>query len=211
MTLAELVDIIATEVGKPFDYPTQVMVKKLILSARAKLIRDQYVKTNTYPLSAVVQICIDMKNVNSTECCGLDLGCSYPTSTQKLPLPIDVKDMLNFSFVGSINGIKPFTYLKPEEIQYIKVRKFSSKRVYWTWINRYIIVFNLPGLRELKVRYVPADPTELMELSDCAGKPCYDIDDATVIENHWEDAITRIVVPKLIGTKPEQIPLDEVK
>lgn len=210
MNLGTYIAILADIAGKPFDYPTQVKAKELIITARQALIRQQYTSTMTFPTSAMISMCVDLEEVNSTECCGVDLGCKIVVTAKKIPLPIDVKDEVIFDFVGDITGMYSFGYLKPSEIPFIKHRKFSAKLKYYSWINGKILLFNNPAMEKLKIRYIPANPVEVIEFNDCAtGKPCFDLEDEAFIEGHWEEAITKMVVPKLIPNYVRQITLDE--
>lgn len=210
MNLSTYIAILADIAGKPFDYPTQLKARELIITARQTLIRQQYTATKTFPTSAMISMCVDLIEVNSVECCEIDLGCKLVVTAKKIPLPIDVKDEVIFDFVGDIIGMNGFGYLKPSEVPFIRYRKFSSGLKYYTWINQKIVLFNAPALEKLKIRYVPANPVEVIEFSDCStGKPCFDLEDEAFIEGHWEDAITKMVIPKLSTNFDRQIKLDE--
>lgn len=209
MKLQTLIEILSAEAQEPFDYPTQVIASELIITARQTLIRQQYEKTKTFPTNALIDFCFPLVDKSSTECCGLDLGCTFPVSATTIPLPMDVKDSLIFNYVGSVNGMEAFGYLKPDEIKFVKYRKFSSHLKYYTWINRKLIFINAAGLQGAKVRYVPANPLELADVKNCDDKPCFDIEDETFIEGHWEDTITKMVLPKLLRVLNKQINVDE--
>lgn len=208
MFLNTYVETLATLVKKPFDYPTQVIIKGFIITARQALVRQQYEKTGLLPSNSVASFCQPLENKSSTECCGIELGCELPTTVNQIPVPIELKDEINFLFVGEVTGIKPFTFLKPAEIRFVKYRKFSSNEVYYSWINRKIIIINKPALEKIKLRYLPADPTELININDCDNKPCWDIEDNILIEGHWEDAITKMVLPKVERLLSQQISVD---
>jgi hypothetical protein len=210
MRLNALIDILADIAGKPFDYPTQIKARDFIITARAALIRQQYEKTKTFPTSALISTCIDLVEKNSVECCGIDLGCKVVVSKNELPLPIDVKDAVIFEYVGDITGTKAYGYIKPGEVPYIKYRKFSSNLVYYTWINRRLLFFNKPALEKARVRYVPSNPVEAASLMNCDGTAsCIDLESEAFIEDHWEDAITKMVLPKIMPQKERQVHVDE--
>jgi hypothetical protein len=208
MNLQTFIDSLAAIAGKPFDYPTQELAKNFIIADRAALIRRQFIQTKTFPNSALISLCIDLEERSSTECCGIDLGCKVVVSVKEIPVPIDVKDELTFDFVGDVFGMTGYGYLKPVEIPFIKHRKFSGNLPYYTWINRRLIFFNLPAGEKAKIRYVPSNPLDAANLSDCSGKPCFDIEDGLFIEDHWVDALTKMVIPKL-GIQVQQIPVSE--
>jgi hypothetical protein len=210
MNLSTYIAILSDIAGKPFDYPTQVKARELIITARQALIRQQYEKTRTFPTSSLVSLCIEVEEKSSTECCGIDLGCNLVISKKEIPLPIDVKDEVIFEFVGDIIGMFPFGYLKPSEVPLIKYRKFTSKLPYYTWINKRLVYFNVNGLEKSRIRYVPANPVELTEFIDCeTNKPCFDLESNSFIEGHWEDAITKMVLPKIAPNNDRQIKVNE--
>jgi hypothetical protein len=209
MNLQTFIDSLAAIAGKPFDYPTQELAKNLAITGRATLLRRQYEQTKTFPNSAVISLCIDLEERNSTECCGVDLGCKVVVSKLEIPVPIDVKDELTFDFVGDILGLRAYGFLKPVEIPFVKYRKFSSKLPYYSWINRRLIFINVPAAEKAKIRYVPSNPLDALMLTDCSGKPCFDLESSVFIEDHWEDALVKMIIPKLTGIKPQQITVDE--
>jgi len=208
MKLSVLTDIIAYELKRPDDAVLKETISNLIISARATLIRQQFVNTKSFSTNALLNLCVPLETVDSAECCGENLGCKFAVSEQ-IPVPIDVKDEINFNFVGSIDGLIGFGYIKPDEMRFIKYRKFSKNLIYYTWMNRRIMIVNKPSIEQVKVRYVPMNPLEFLKYNDCEGKSCFNLDDETFIEDTWEDAITRIIIPKLKDTKEEQIKINE--
>jgi hypothetical protein len=208
MYLNKYVDTLAALAKKPFDYPTKLIIKGFIITARQALVRQQYEKTGLFPSNSTASFCQPLELKSSSECCGIDLSCNLPTTVNQIPVPIEVKDEVNFLFIGELTGIKPFNYIKPSEIQYVKHRKFSNKEIYYTWINRRIVIINKPSLEKIKLRYIPADPTELSAILDCDNKPCWDLEEDIFIEGHLEDTITKMVIPKLNTLLNTQISVD---
>lgn len=209
MRLSILTDIIAFELDRPNDSNLQIAIQNLILSSRAMLLRQEYQKNKSFPQSAILSLCLPMEYVNSTECCLIDLGCKLPRTIDKIPPPITIADELNFLYVGDGNNTNSFGYLKPEEVKYIKQRKFSGKKQYYTYIGGRIVIFNKATIEAIKLRYVPSNPLELAAINDCCGDVCFNIDDETFIEDIWEDAITKLVIAKIRGSKDEQIKIDK--
>ena len=208
MLLDNYIELLSGLVKKPFSFPVQQMAKDLAITARAKYIRNQYKQTAVFPNSALVSFCVQLEEKSSTECCGVDLGCKTLVSPE-LPLPIDVKEDIMFNFVGGIDGMKAFGYIKPDEIPYIKHRKFSSNLPYYTWLNKRLVIINKPASLIVKVRYVPSDPRQLSNVTDCiTGQNCWD-ESNIFIEDHWEDDITRMVLPKLQQILEKEIKVDE--
>lgn len=209
MNYSTYVAILTDIAGKPFDYPTELKAKELIVTARAALIRQQYQKTGTFPTAAKIKVCFKMETQSSSACCGVDLGCKVAVSTKQIPMPMDVRDAVDFEFVGDIMGINAFGYLKPAEVPFIKYRKFSSNLIYYTVLNRRLIIFNNPAITDVSARYVPSNFIEAMEFGNCSGGSCIDWEDSAFIEDHWEDAITKMVLPKLIPQPERQVHINE--
>lgn len=212
MNLAIYREILAAEVQKPFDYAIQKIANELIIANRATLIRQQYEKTSIFPNSAVVQTCIPVELVNSVDCCSVDLGCKI-LSSSVLPVPIDVKDKRLFDYVGGLDWANAFTYVNPYEVQFIKNRKYSSHKIFYTWLNKRLSFYSihpemLKGIEKIGIRYVPYNPLDLASLR-CADAPCYDVEDETFIEGHWEDTLTKMILPKLKAILGEQIEVKE--
>lgn len=200
MKLDELTDIIAFELKNPDDAVLKEIIKNLIITSRAILIRQEFNKTRVFPESAVLTIrCLPIIEVNSTECCNIDLGCKIIRTEDKLPRLIEVKDTVSFTYVGGVVqfGADEFGYLKPEEVGYIKYRKYSRTRGFYTYLNDYLYIFNKPALEALTVRGPFANLIELANLRSCDNTPCFNIESTIPIEDHWEDAITKMIMMKL--------------
>lgn len=210
MTYQEAIELLSSEVGEPFDFPTQKIAGDLLIAARAQLIRQEAKQTGVYPTFSVMQVCLPTTTMSSTACCGVDLGCSLPV-TEPLPLPIDNKSTMKFLFVGSIDMLNEvaYGYIKPSEIASIKHRKFSANLPYYTIIDYRVIVFNKPALAKIKLRYVPANPLDLKALKNCDGNACFDEASSVFIEEWWFNPIASIVVPQLRGILNKQIPVNE--
>lgn len=213
MNLEQLTDIIAIELKDPNNNTLKEVIRNLIISSRSKLIRDEFHKTREFPQAAVIPVnCIPMVEVPSTECCSVNLGCTVLRTSYKIPRPIEVKDTTNFNYVGSINHLSSkateFGYIKPEQISRLKYRKFTSGKIYYTWLADYIYVFNAPALEDITIRYVPVNFLDVMALKTCALIACVE-DSDFIIEAHWEDLITKMILPKLANTPTSEIKVND--
>lgn len=209
MNLEQLTDIIAIELKDPNNNTLKEVIRNLIISNRSKLIRDEYHKTREFPQGAIISAnCIPLVEVPSTECCNIDLGCTILRTSYKIPRPIEVKDTNNFNYVGSINHMSKnateFGFIRPEQINRLFTRKFTSKKIFYSWLNDYIYIINNAALEDITIRYVPVDFLEVMELRTCTNAPCVD-DSDFIIESHWEDLITKMIIPKLLNSPTSEI------
>jgi len=212
MTLINYIDSRALQLGSPNDYVLKQSLKIDVIAARAKMIRNQFTATKTFPQSAIVALkCLALTKVPSTDCCSVDLGCNILKSTSKIPRPIEVKDTVNFNYVGSVDSKSEWGWIKPEEVRFIKHRKWSSKDIFYTWLNDYIYVFNDLSPKKFTIRYPVADLIEAEALKNCDGEPCISIDYEIEIEDHWINDIDKIILPNYRNVQDQQIKVDEVE
>lgn len=211
MYLQEYLDRTALLLDNPNDFVLKQAIKLDVIAARAKLIRDQFTNTHTFPVSAIIPLkCLALEEVPSTMCCSIDLGCTVLRSVEKIPRPIDVKDTVNFNFVGSVDFTSEWGWLKPEEISRIKYRKWSSNEIYYTWLDDYIIVLNTLSPKAFSMRYPIANLIEAERLRNCYGEQCLPLEQTVIVEDHWIEPIDKMIFAKY--RKPlvdKQIKVDE--
>ncbi len=211
MILQKYIDSRALLLDNPNDYVLKESLKVDVIASRAKLIRDQFTNTHTFPQSAIVPLkCLDLEKVPSTDCCSIDLGCYILKSVNKIPRPINVKDTLNFNFVGSVDFTSEWGWLKPEEVGRIKYRKWSSNDIYYTWLNDYIYVFNTLVPKAFSMRYPIANLIEAERIKNCHGESCISLEKTVEIEDEWIEPIDKMIFAKYRKPiKDSQIKLDE--
>lgn len=190
MTLEQLTQSIALQWGVNDDYASLERIKLRIISARATVIQRRYDQTKIFPQSVIMTLkCQDIIKVSADECdCYSECGFIW-RSKNKISKPLIVKDDSYFNFVGDIKGIVSYSNLRPEEVQDIEYRKFSSKQKYYTYNNEYLY-FPQP-LAGFTARYVPENPLDLLGVGSCSGV-CIE-DGELIIENSMEDAIIRLM------------------
>lgn len=108
-----------------------------------------------------------------------------------------------FIFVGSSNLEKAFTYSQAHTIKnIIDGSKFIKNEIYYDVINNYIYLFNFEG-GKIAVRDVFSNPSELLELNDCDGKPCID---SIFIEDDMKRLIKQFILEEFRSVRqiPEQ-------
>lgn len=209
MNYKTYIEILASEVQRPFDAVIQKIAGELVIANRETLIRQKYDKDQTLPANALISTCFPTESVNPAECCGIDWVCDV-VRTAEIPVPIDLGDALMFNYLGPIKpGSLGWGRLKPDEVGLIKHRKFTKHLTYVVYLNRRLYVINKPALESLGVRYIPANPLELAAMTNCSGKPCFDLDNANFIEGHWEETLTKMVLPKLKEILGQQIQVDD--
>lgn len=203
-TLTEEKDSIAYYVGKPNDNILKEAIKYSILNNLAILLRREYDKNKRFRNSALYTLnCVDLEQVNSTDCCSIDLGCKILKTSIKIPRPVIVKDLPDFNYVGGIdlNKARRIDYIMPSEIEWFKHRTYTKDFVYYTYMNDYIYIFNTLALKAIKLIYTPANPSDLFSLG-CSGD-CFDLDSDVIIDADLA-ALIRPMVYQEIGLSPKK-------
>lgn len=169
---------LATEIA--FDYSRDLdkdFIRRIelgIIGYRATIIRQDYNKSGKFASSIEEGFCVPMEQVKETDCCGNgDATCYIWRSEFKIPDPVRTKDGSNFNFVGNTNGSDAYTFIQAEEyVQIKKGTRFAKYLKYYTFYNGYIYTFNTGNNGKTRIRYVPDNPEELLELKSCDGIPC---------------------------------------
>ncbi len=213
MQIEELIDSIAGEYNRELDHVFKEQIKTNILIARAEVIRQYIDKHRAFPSSLIMQInCLSTILVDIAECCTVDLDCDVLKSSVKIPSYIGLRNISDsFSYVGAINGKQPFGYIKPEELDFILADRFMKNKVFYSYINEYIYVFNRTNIKNIRIRGIFNDPYEIAKLNDCDGN-----DGCAELFNIPTDFISKIkslvyaeMGNRNINTREEEVNLQE--
>lgn len=187
MTLNELANSQAIQWGLENDFATVERIKLHAISGRATTIQRRYDTTKIFPQSLILTLkCQDVIRVTDDECDCFH-GCGFVfRSLNKIPRPLIVKDDSYFIFVGNPKGFISYSYLRPEEVQDIKQRKFSEHQMFYTYTNDYLYFLQMTS--EFLARYVPENPLEVMKIGTCNGGGCLDNGDLE-LEQSIEEGI----------------------
>jgi hypothetical protein len=174
---------LAYDFNRALDQEFIARVKLALIGYRATIIKEQYNKTGIFASSLLESFCVKLVQVSESECCSTgDSKCKVWRSEYKLPDPVRTKDGTNFVFVGNVNATEPYTFIQPED--YINIKKgtrFAKNLKFYTHYNGYIYIFNGGNNQKIRVRYIPDNPEELLDLKSCDGKPC--IEEVSVPED----------------------------
>ena len=164
---------VAFDFGKSEDIPFIRRIEASAIEYRATIIRQDYAKLPVIPSSLEDRFCLPLKSVPSTECCVDNIeDCNVYRTIDQVPIPVRFKDSTDFTFVGDLRGKTAYSYIVPEELDFIlNGTRFAKQLAYYTYYNRYIYTFNTPG-KKISVRGVFDNPSELLNLKNCEGKPC---------------------------------------
>lgn len=184
MTLGVLRDMIAHEWGNGNDYTLQKRIEYAIIAARATIIQRRYDSTKIFPQSLIARVkTTRLIQVNETECCKGCSGSLALRTKDKVPKPIIVKDDSYFIYVGSTSQRKAFSYVPFTDVEFIKEREFSSREIFYSYMDNYIYIINANSLKDISIRYVPENPLDLLNFGDCDCDDCPDPDDYYIEES----------------------------
>ena len=159
-------------------------VKFIILNKLATYLRQQAAKGYNISDSYFVSLnCVDVIPVNSTECCSVDIGCSFLRTKDPVPQVMDFQNTDGLRRVSNINQeSKPFQRMTPDRVPFEKhAPKFSKKFIkYYTkdkdnYIYFYYDKLHCPEgkyLEKVSIRLLPEDPMEAMKHTGCDGEAC---------------------------------------
>lgn len=172
-SLNEIAYSIATKLGKPIDIMLINDIKFSVINYRSLFIRQDYTKSGKYHQLLVQDLgCVPVEKVDSAECCTVESGCFVYRTKDKIPDPIRLKGLEDFTFVGATDKISRYTSILPEEIEYLKHNKYTSKDPRYYYMNEYVYLLNLQP-EYVNIRGIFADPREVAKFNQCEDAECY--------------------------------------
>ena len=202
-SLNQIAERIAYAKNQPLNTVLRENIKFSVKYWRALLIRRD-MAANGLSDEFLQRIDIPLQKVDEADACLFNLGCNDILRTiNPVPKPIRVKSDTLFKFVGT-PGItttlnKSFSYVENEEVSFRKYNRFTSKTICYTYVNRYIYIFNNTFLKSVRVQSAFSNPSELN--ISCIG--CYTDDMEFPI---GDDMIGSIVDGILKGEMSLQVP-----
>ena len=196
MTLNQIAEDIARDIGKPYDRTNLEQLKYDVVTLRAQFLR-QDVKRNRY-LSPVYEQdlgCIDLESTDIAECCDstITVDCKVHKTTANVPTPLSVTNGYLFTYAGGIDKQTPYGYIKPEQISYTLASKYIGGKPYYYFINDRVYVFNSTS-KYVNLRGVFNDPRDAEEFNLCDGADCYTDDDDFPITGDLASRISMTII-----------------
>ena len=184
---------IATIFNKQFDLPFLEVLKQSIIGYRATILKQEFDKNGRFPRGSEQKICLKLKKVKAVECC-IDevIECEVSRTIDRVPSGVRTNNMSTpFLFVGSANAEKAFTYAPSYTIKNIlEGNKFTKSDTYYDYVDGYIYIFN-SATQRINVRDVFGNPLELLNLTNCEGKPCLE---AVYIDDDMKRLIKQFIL-----------------
>lgn len=161
--------------GRPSQSETISLdqIKFNIKHYRAMLIRRDYARNGIVTRHLEQDLgCLELKEVNASQCCNLPVSCSVARTINKIPRTVRFNLKEALTYVGDVTGVKTIPLLDNHMIQYLSYDKYTASNYKAYMIEDYLYVYNAKGLKYINVRGVFEDPTDLKNF-DCQDGLCY--------------------------------------
>ena len=137
--------------------------------------------------------CLELEQVDSSECCSITTGCYILKSVQ--PLPVTIETWMDNTI---IKVTKPtgeiISKSNPFEVNYNKYNKYTGKKSNWYLKNSYLYVTNEQLLETVNVYGIFEDPSDLSEFINCENNSCFGWDSNYPCSLKMANDITNIVL-----------------
>lgn len=188
------------------------LIEQKIVNQRATWIRKQEAKENYIDSTYLQTICVPMNLVDrmSCGCEELDSECTILKSTKQIPNAIELKNQKGLLKISGydIIGI-PMTFISYDQAYVWGNGRFNRNKIGWFikednylyGIHKNVVSNKL--LENVKLTFLPEDPREAEQFSDCkTGLPCWNADSEYPINrNLWVDFVKPRVLQELYTIK----------
>lgn len=197
-TLNKLAYDLAESVDKDTDYAFVERMKDHVMGYRAMLFRRDQDRGNRLPFEFIQNLgCIDMIEVPSVECCGVDLGCSVYRTKDKVPRPVRTKNGSSFSYVGTVDGQNSFSQMSRAETSFRSFDRFRGAAEFFVYENGHIYVFNTKP-EKILVKGVFSDPRDIKQMGYCEEE-CFDDDSEFPMAEDMTPILLRAIKEEVLG------------
>ena len=137
--------------------------------------------------------CLELEQVDSSECCSITTGCYILKSVQ--PIPVTIETWMDNTI---IKVTKPtgeiISKSNPFEVNYNKYNKYTGKKSNWYLKNSYLYVTNEQLLETVNVYGIFEDPSDLSSFINCENNSCFGWDSNYPCSLKMANDITNIVL-----------------
>lgn len=195
-TLRQLAEQVIEAYGKPYDSVLYERAKDLILNTRATLIRQSFERTGIDDIF-IIPFVFELIEVDIIDNCQVQLDCIILRSKNKIPEPVRFKNDIPFTFLGTADGTRTFSYIKSFQVPLIKHLKFGYKKISAFYINQYIYIINTKILQWARADAPYSFPNQL--IPGCGSDDCFNDDmefacPADIINTILKEVITSKVL-----------------
>lgn len=165
-----------------------------INEARSKFISEALIKREQLSDIWLQTIsCLEMIQVDESECCFITTGCYVLRSKEKLPPTIETNNDNSIVKVVTATGLiidkgNAFNNL------YVAHNKYTAKKPMWYLQNGYLYITNEQLIDYLTVYALFEDPSDLADFINCSGDTCFSIDSPYPCSLKMANDITNYVI-----------------
>lgn len=186
---------IASSGGNPNEFTvSDRQILYWVEQIRSQLISQSLSKRDDINDSWVQFIhCLELEQVDDTDCCLVDSDCYLLKSTMQIPSTIDSwKDNLIIS-VTTADGtsIPKSNYIKQ---RYQKYNKYTGKQFGWYLKDDYLYVINSQHINYISISGIFEFPSELGQFVSCDNQSCWTYDSNYPISMTLATQVTDIVI-----------------
>lgn len=210
VSLNDLVSILASRAGQPFNIPLQEEMKVVLRYKRADFFKKLITQHPEQRKLFTKSILVELEAVDAGEC-DLETDCIVMKSVNVIPRPLRT-DGNPFDFVGSVDKKEPIGYATPAEYDlFNKYNRYTSAKLKYFFKNNYLYIMGNEDQEYAVIMDMWPDPADLHDFT-CDGVPCYTDNDNFDIP---EDLINSIINDTLrnelrLGTtKQEEITVED--
>jgi hypothetical protein len=157
--------------------------------------------------------CVEVIDVDQSECCEISTGCSIKRTKEKLPEFLALADGELIEKVGPTFIVTiPFSVINYKRAEFFGNGRFDKNSIGVFLYNGYLYLiskdtFHLNMLEYINVRGVFRDPLQAGEFKDCDNQPCFSAESEYPLEARlWEFIKMEILtkeIPLKLGTKAD--------
>lgn len=165
-----------------------------INEARSKLISEALIKREQLSdvwLQAIS--CLEMIQVEASECCFVTTGCFILRSKKKLPPTIETNNDNSIVKVVTATGSIVDKGNAFDGV-YASFNKYTGKKPFWYLQNGYLYMTDEQLITYLTVYGIFENPMDLNTFINCTDTPCFSIDDNYPVSLKMANDITNYVL-----------------
>lgn len=181
-------------------------IKFDVQNYRALFLRNELNKNRTIDSDVEQTLCVDLEEVNPSDCC-VEVGCSLILrSTKTLPKTIEMHNKQAITRVGPVDKTtKPFSFVDYSRVPYVGSGRYNKHNVYSFLHDGYVYLTSndkkVNFLKKAVVRGVFEDPEEVANYTDCnTGEPCYTDNSEYPIKGWMIPSIEEAILQKYLPT-----------
>lgn len=197
----DLLSIVRPQLSDDSDIDLR-QIKFWINNQRSLWIRNELNRKRSIDSDIVQTICIDLEEVNASDCCGIELDCStLLRSTKPLPETIELHNKQAIVRVAPVDKtVKGFSFVDYLRVPFVGNGRFNKENIFAFLHDKYLYLYSKHNprykfLTNASVQAVFEDPTEAANFRDCStGDVCYTDDSPYPIKSWMIPALKEAIL-----------------